>query len=171
MGGSSNFKSISRYYTSVCLLFLACRLWLSDVKPHFLHDVWSLYIFIHSLSTCSCKPLVGVFTNYKSHDTKNNTFSWMRSFQEALGGWEADPFVLSLDGLLHLRSGPVRREFTVKGQKEKTESHQALCRDIEWGRAHSHQGPIRDMEQCHWWDHGTPSTEPLKESVIMGDGP
>lgn len=51
----------------------------------------------------------------------------MRSFQEALGGWEADPFVLSLDGLLRL----MRREFTVKGQKEKTESHQALCRDIE----------------------------------------
>lgn len=80
----------------------------------------------------------------------------MRSFQEALGGWEVDPFVLSLDGLLHLRSGSVRREFTVKGQKEKTESH---------------QGPIRDMEQCHWWDHGTPSTKPLRESVIMGDGP
>lgn len=150
---------------------LACRLWLSDVEPHFLHDVWSLCIFSHSLSTCSCKPLAGVSTDCESHNTKDNACSWMRSSQKALGGWEAGPLfcLWMFASLLHLRSGSVRREFTVEGQKEKMESHLALCRDIEWGRAYSHQGSIRDMEeQCHWWDHGTPSTETSREFCHHG---
>lgn len=47
----------------------------------------------------------------------------MRSFQEALGGWEAGPLLClwMVAFLLHLRSGSVIREFTVEGQKEKTE--------------------------------------------------
>lgn len=72
----------------------------------------------------------------------------MRSFQEALGGWEQAPCLWMVASLLRLRSGSVRREFTVEGQEKKKWSHAQLWAKVlsEEELTHS-QGFLRDLEE------------------------